>query len=65
MANQSITHPGAYANIVGDATTWKCLKPEDLLSVVELLLQRGYSENDIKGILGKNILRLMRSKNSI
>ena len=59
MENQSITHPQAYANIVTDATTWKCLQPEDIISVIEVLLQRGYSESDIKAILGENILRLM------
>jgi membrane dipeptidase len=59
MEKQSITHPQACASIVNDATTWKCLQPEDIVSIIELLLQRGYSELDIKAILGENILRLM------
>ncbi|MCX7126135.1 MAG: membrane dipeptidase [Gammaproteobacteria bacterium] len=59
MEKQSITHPQAYASKVSDATTWKFLQPEDLISVVEILLQRNYSEKDIRGILGENILRLM------
>lgn len=59
MENQSITHPEAYASQVTDATTWRCVQPEDIIKVVELLIEYNYSETDIKGILGGNILRLM------
>lgn len=59
MQNQQITHPEAYAKKTGNRGDWKCLQPEDIISVVELLIQRGYSKQDIKGILGENILRLM------
>jgi membrane dipeptidase len=59
MQNQQITHPEAYANKAGNRSDWKCLQPEDIISVVELLIQRGYSNEDITGILGGNILRLM------
>jgi membrane dipeptidase len=59
MQNQRITHPEAYANKAGKRSDWQCLQPEDLIFVVELLIQRGYSENDINQILGENILRLM------
>ena len=59
MQNQQITHPEAYANKAGTRSDWKCLQPEDIIFVVELLIQRGYSNEDIGGILGGNILRLM------
>ncbi|WP_230579774.1 membrane dipeptidase [Coxiella burnetii] len=59
MSQQGITHPQAYASKVNNATLWKCLQPENVIEVVEMLLQRGYSENEIKGILGGNILRIM------
>lgn len=59
MSQQSVTHPQAYAQKVSNAISWQCLQPEDMIKVVELLLQRGYPENDIKGILGENILRFI------
>ncbi len=59
MSQQGITHPQAYASKVNNATLWRCLQPENVIEVVEMLLQRGYSENEIKGILGGNILRIM------
>jgi len=59
MCSQNITHPEAYASKTSHATTWNCLQPEDVISIVEVLLQRNYSESDIKGILGENILRIM------
>lgn len=65
MQNQQITHPDAYAKHVGDKNDWKCLQPEDILSVVELLIQRGYTVEDIKEMLGGNILRLMQTENII
>lgn len=59
MANQKVSHPEAYANKVSNAIQWKCLQPEDVILVVESLIQRNYSDEDIKSILGGNILRLM------
>ncbi len=61
MQKQQITHPEAYANIAGNKREWKCLQPEDILFVVELLIARDYSNDDIKNILGGNILRIMES----
>lgn len=40
-------------------TTWPCIEPEQAIEVTELLLQRGYKENDIQGILGENYLRVI------
>ncbi len=59
MADQHVSHPQAYAEQAGNANTWNCLQPENVIAIVELLIQRNYSEKDIKGILGENILRLM------
>ncbi len=59
MQHQQITHPEAYANKAGNRSDWKCLQPEDIITVIELLIQRGYSDEDIKMIIGGNILRLM------
>lgn len=64
MQNQKISHPEAYANKAGNRSDWKCLQPEEIISVVELLVQRGYSDEDIKGILGGNILRMMQDPNA-
>lgn len=61
MRNQPITHPQAYATKVSSAITWACIQPEQVLEIVEHLLQRGYSEESIRGILGENILRVMKA----
>jgi len=37
----------------------KCLQPEQIPTLVDLLLQRGFSEQDVKGILGENYLRIV------
>jgi membrane dipeptidase len=39
---------------------WKYLPPEELPHVTEALLKLKYSENDIRGILGENFLRIAR-----
>lgn len=59
MQSQSITHPQNYAKKVAQAVSWRCVQPEEVVTVVELLLQRGYKEQEIKSILGNNILRLL------
>ena len=60
MDNQSITHPPAYANQVGNAMDWKYIKANNMLEIVEGLLQSNYSEAAVKGFLGENILRIMK-----
>jgi membrane dipeptidase len=44
----------------GERQYCKFLEPEKLLDVVELLFQHGYEEEDVKGFLGENFLRLAK-----
>jgi microsomal dipeptidase-like Zn-dependent dipeptidase len=37
---------------------WKCLSPEKIGALVDELLRRGYSGEDILGILGENFFRV-------
>lgn len=48
------TYPKGYYT----TKTLNCFQPEKLINIVELLLQRGYQESDIKGILGENFMRV-------
>jgi membrane dipeptidase len=38
---------------------WESIGPNQIISIVDLLLQRGYSKTDIRGILGENYLRVV------
>jgi len=37
-----------------------CVHPEQMVEVAELMLQHGYSEPDVRGVLGENWLRICR-----
>ena len=58
MKNQPITNPSAYGKMV-DTSMLTCIKPHQLVDIVEELLERKYTESDIQAILGKNILRVI------
>ncbi|MBA2648459.1 MAG: membrane dipeptidase [Legionella sp.] len=58
MKIQQITNPPAYAKMV-DTSMLTCIKPNQLVDVVEELLERDYIETDIQAILGENILRVI------
>jgi membrane dipeptidase len=58
MKNQPITNPAAYGKMV-DASMFTCIKPAQIVDIVEELLQRRYSVNDVKAILGENFLRVI------
>jgi membrane dipeptidase len=36
----------------------ECTQPEQLVELVELMLERGYSEGNVRGVLGENYLRV-------
>jgi membrane dipeptidase len=50
----STTYPPGYLT----SKTLNGFQPENLIEVVELLLQHGYQESDVKGILGENFIRV-------
>lgn len=58
MQNQPITNPAAYGKMV-DPTMLTCIKPNQLIDIVEELLNRQYTDHDIQLILGENILRVI------
>jgi membrane dipeptidase len=58
MKNQPITNPAAYGKMA-DPSMFTCIKPSQLVDVVEELLIREYSEEAIKAILGGNMLRVI------
>ncbi len=60
IKNQPITNPAAYGKMV-DPTMLNCIKPNQIVEIVSELLERKYSENDIRLILGENILRVIEA----
>jgi membrane dipeptidase len=58
IKKNSNVYPQDYVKDFKPASAWKALQPEQIINVVELLLQRGYQEKDIQGILGGNYLRV-------
>jgi membrane dipeptidase len=39
---------------------WEYWPPEKLGELIEALVQRGYSDDDVRGIMGQNFLRVAR-----
>lgn len=61
MRTNTINYPVDYIKMNQDLMkTPKCLQPERIIELVDLLLQRGFSEAAIKGILGENYLRVVK-----
>ena len=54
MANPEM-YPDSYSP---NPDEWCYLIPEKLPNITEILISRGYSEEDIRGILGENYLRV-------
>jgi membrane dipeptidase len=61
MNNQTITHTTAYVKMIGTSML-DCIKPNQLVEIVEELLNRQYTDHDIQLILGENILRVIDTK---
>lgn len=60
MRNNSIMYPTDYVKMNQSLMKEpKCLQPEQIIELVDLLLKRGFSEAHIKGILGENYLRVI------
>ncbi len=59
LQNNSVMYPQDYSAAIKPKSDWNSIGPHQLLSVVELLLQRGYTQTDIENILGKNYIRVM------
>lgn len=61
MQSNSINYPVDYIKMnQALMTEIKSIQPEQIISLVELLLQRGFSDIDIKRILGENYLRVAK-----
>ncbi len=60
MKNNAIFYSNHYTKAFRPITEWNNIQPEQIIEIVELLLQRGYSDADIKGILGENYLRVIK-----
>lgn len=58
MKKQPITNPEAYGKMINPKML-ACIKPRQLIEIVEELLKRDYSENAIRLILGENMLRVI------
>jgi len=52
-ANKDMMYPKGYP-----APPWQYWPPERIEELVDALLQRGYSDDDIRGVLGGNFLRV-------
>lgn len=59
MSRQAIFYSTAYQKGI-EAEKLTAIQPEQMIEVVDLLLQRGYSSQHIQGILGENYLRVAR-----
>lgn len=53
-------HPETYPTEIGYTTGIKMIEPERVPMIVEALLQRGYTDTAVQGILGHNNLRIAR-----
>jgi membrane dipeptidase len=61
MQSNSIMYPTDYIKInVALMKQPKCLQPEQIIELVEILIARGFSTTDVKGILGENYLRVIK-----
>jgi len=62
LNNNSVMYPQNYSKATKPktATGWNCIRPHQLIEIVEILLQRGYTETDIENILGRNYLRVVQ-----
>jgi membrane dipeptidase len=53
-------HPETYPTGIGYTTGINMIEPERVPLIVEALLQRGYTDTAVQGILGHNNLRIAR-----
>lgn len=61
MQSNTIVYPKDYVKMNNHMMQEpKCLQPEQIIELVELLLTSGFSSSDIKNILGENYLRVVR-----
>jgi membrane dipeptidase len=59
--NQPVTNPSAYVAMANTAPNLNSIAPEQIAELIDQLFVRGYSKENIKGILGENSLRVIRN----
>jgi membrane dipeptidase len=59
MSRQAIFYSSSYTKGI-EAKKLTAIEPEQVIEIVELLLQRGYTRHNIQGILGENYLKVVR-----
>ena len=64
MKDQPVTNPSAYGKMA-DASMFTCIQPAQIIDIVEELLQRQYSNQEIKAILGENFLRVIEQHQNV
>ena len=64
MKNQPITNPAAYGKMA-DSAMFRSIRADQIIEIAEELLMRQFSEDDIKAILGGNILRVIDEHQSL
>lgn len=63
MHHQPITNPSAYGKMI-DPAMLKSIHPRQIVQIVDEMINRNYSEETIRLILGENWLRVMRAHDS-
>ena len=62
--NQPVTNPADYVEMTKKAPDLNSIAPEQIEALIDALLAKGYTDEEMRGILGQNTLRVMRENTS-